>query len=150
MPICGIYKITNKVNGKCYIGQSINIKRRWRQHKETYVNPASENYDYPLYKAIRFYGLENFSFEVLEECQPEKLNEKEIYCSPKYSAKGQESAGKPPREELKEMIRGTPFLTLGKQFAVSDNTIRKWCKSYNLPFRRRDINSISDEDWVNI
>ena len=79
MPICGIYKITNKVNGKCYIGQSINIKRRWRQHKETYVNPASENYDYPLYKAIRFYGLENFSFEVLEECQPEKLNEKEIY-----------------------------------------------------------------------
>ena len=258
MPICGIYKIANKVNGKCYIGQSINVKRRWREHLKAYKTPDYHGYNYPLYQAIRFYGLENFSFEVLEECQPEKLNEKEIYwievfksyddgynqdrggnnfarftklsegdipkifdelknttksteeigadfgvsgrvireinagrefpvsgieypirkpfsvcsgkitcqphpcpicgtmtknkiyCSPKCSAKGQESAGKPPREELKEMIRSIPFLTLGKQFAVSDNTIRKWCKSYNLPFRRRDINSISDEDWVNI
>ena len=49
MPICGIYKIGNKVNGKCYIGQSIDIKRRWRQHKGTYVNTTAEGYESPLY-----------------------------------------------------------------------------------------------------
>ena len=32
MSICGIYKITNQINGKCYIGQSVNIKRRWQEH----------------------------------------------------------------------------------------------------------------------
>ena len=194
MSICGIYKIANKINGKCYIGQSIDIKRRWRQHKEIYVNPTAEGYDYPLYKAIRFYGLENFSFEVLEEfgvsdrviraintgkefpvsgieyplrkpfsvcsgkitCQPHTcpicgtMTKNKTYCSPKCSQEGQKKIKHPSREELKNLIRDTPFTVIGKQFSVSDTSITKWCKSYNLPFRRRDINSISDEDWVNI
>ena len=39
---------------------------------------------------------------------------------------------------------------LGKMYEVSDNCIRKWCKSYNLPSRVTDIKQISDEDWLNI
>lgn len=72
---CGIYKITNQVNGKCYIGQSKNIEERWKNHK----NYRQENSDYPLYIAFKEYGIQNFLFEIIEECLPEELNEKEIY-----------------------------------------------------------------------
>ena len=57
---------------------------------------------------------------------------------------------KPSREVLKEQIRNTPFLQLGKVYGVSDNAIRKWCKSYNLPSKVTDIKNISDEEWFDI
>lgn len=57
---------------------------------------------------------------------------------------------KPSRDELKSLIRSTSFVQIGKRYEVSDNAIRRWCKSYNLPFRVSDIKLISDEDWVNI
>ena len=60
----GIYKITNMINGKCYVGQAVNIKRRWKKHKEVAFNNKDPGYSYPLYQAIRKYGLENFAFEV--------------------------------------------------------------------------------------
>ena len=75
----GIYKITNKINGKAYIGQSHNIEERWKQHKLRSFSLGYSEYNSCLHKAIRKYGLENFSFEVLEECEPEQLNEREIY-----------------------------------------------------------------------
>lgn len=74
----GIYKITNLINGKIYIGQSVDINKRWRQHKRNSRIKGRE-YDKYLYKAFRKYGLENFSFEVIEECSRELLNEKETY-----------------------------------------------------------------------
>ena len=51
------------------------------------------------------------------------------------------------REELKKLIRNTPFTRIGEQFGVSDNAIRKWCDSYNLPRKVSDIKSYSDEEW---
>lgn len=69
--IIGIYKITNLINGKAYIGQSINIEGRWGQHLR--------KCKYPCDAAIQKYGKENFSFEVLEECPRSKLNEREVY-----------------------------------------------------------------------
>lgn len=77
--ICGIYKITNLVNGKVYIGQSIDIHRRWNNHKRKTFIKSDEQYNYPLYRAFRKYGLDNFSFEIIEECSEEELNKKEIY-----------------------------------------------------------------------
>lgn len=74
----GIYKITNKINGKIYIGQSVNITKRWNTHKRRAFIPSKE-YDKYLYRAFRKYGLENFSFEVEEECLKEELSEKENY-----------------------------------------------------------------------
>lgn len=73
----GIYKITNQINGKVYIGQSTNIKRRWRQHQKTAYDVNNKDYEKPLYRAIRKYGIENFIFEILEECLKKELNEKE-------------------------------------------------------------------------
>lgn len=51
------------------------------------------------------------------------------------------------REELKQMIRTTSFLQISKNFNVSDNTIRKWCRNLNLPCRTHDIKKISNEEW---
>ena len=64
----GIYKITNKLNGKVYIGQSVDIDTRWRQH----INAKD---DMLIHKSIQKYGAENFSFEVLLECPAEMLND---------------------------------------------------------------------------
>ena len=75
----GIYKIENLINHKVYIGQSIDIKRRFNAHKATAFNINARNYQYPLYRAIRKYGLENFSFQVIEECSQQELNKKENY-----------------------------------------------------------------------
>ena len=72
----GIYKITNKINNKSYIGQSIDIKIRWLQHiyEGKRNNPQGK-----LYSAMFKEGIDNFSFEVLEECPLDQnvLNEKE-------------------------------------------------------------------------
>lgn len=77
----GIYKITNKANGKIYIGQSNDIERRWKEHKK-----RSKRLQSPLYLAIKQDGIENFSFEVLEECSLEMLNEREQYWIEYYNS----------------------------------------------------------------
>ena len=54
------------------------------------------------------------------------------------------------REELKELIFTTPFTTIAKQFNVSDNAIRNWCKNYNLPTRKTDIKKYTPSQWEEI
>lgn len=54
---------------------------------------------------------------------------------------------RPNRNVLKEEIRTIPFTILGKKYGVSDNAIRKWCKSYDLPYKSSDIKSYSDKEW---
>lgn len=82
----GIYKITNKINNKTYIGQSINIENRWQQHKINAFNFNTHTYNYPLYRAIRKYGLDNFEFQVLEECNKEILTQEEQYYIDYYNS----------------------------------------------------------------
>lgn len=273
----GIYKIENLINHHCYIGQSVNISKRWRSHKVAAYNTNDSRYEYPIYKAIRKYGLSNFSFEVLEECSKEKLNEREIYWIEYYNSwqngynqtPGGDNVGNKTfklskeqveeiktrlmnlddsietnfslakeynvsddtirainhgrvwydekltyplhnfstttgrtkrkciykynknkdkvvsyakccdcgkliqygakrcvdcykkynreqhpipmtRDELKNLIRTTPFTRIGAMYDVTDNTIRKWCDRYSLPRRVAEIKKISDEEWVKI
>ena len=75
----GIYKITNKINNKVYIGQSIDIYRRWERHRIVAFNDAYPQYNCMLYKAFRKYGYDNFSFEIIKECAEEELNNLESY-----------------------------------------------------------------------
>jgi len=71
-----IYKITNQVNGKIYVGQtSQTIVRRWRRH----IEHAASGRKCAFHNAIRKYGPEAFSKQILEECDPSALNEREIY-----------------------------------------------------------------------
>ena len=61
-----IYKITNQKNGMDYIGSSIEVERRWRQHKEASINEKDHHYNYPLMIAFREFGIANFTFEVID------------------------------------------------------------------------------------
>lgn len=237
--ICGIYKIENKINGHCYIGQSIHIHYRWRQHSRRAFQEDDGEYNYPLYQAFRKYGIENFDFSILEECNREELNTKEISYIKKFDAYNngynqtiggdtssfvkltekqifeiydlllnskltqneiadkynvhfttisnintgmtryhdgieyplrknytenfcidcgallgdkrsircvkcntflQRKIKRPNKEELEKAlfeINGN-FSELGRRYNVCDNTIRKWCKSYGLPFHSKD------------
>ena len=54
------------------------------------------------------------------------------------------------RQELKDLIRTTPFTQIGTRYNVSDNAIRKWCVRYNLPKTKKEINSYSNEEWLKV
>lgn len=74
----GIYKIVNLINGKVYIGQTVNFKQRLTTHIKTGLGaetPARNK----LYPAMAEYGVENFSYEVLEVCKSSELNEREKF-----------------------------------------------------------------------
>ena len=83
---CGIYKITNIDNGMCYVGQAVNIADRWKQHIKRGIgaDPPTRN---KLYPAMLASGVENFTFEIVEECDRTKLNEREIYWQEFFKAK---------------------------------------------------------------
>lgn len=227
----GIYKITNQISGKVYIGQSIDIERRWRHHRGSYAITDNRN---ELYQDMIIYGKDNFSFEVIKECSADELNYWEKYYIRFYDSfnngynmtiggmgivhpvklsdlqvdeiitllrdseisqkeialrfdVGQDTISeinhgktrrrdnisypirvnwgkrklnqeksktpkrkvenRPSREELKDIIRTSPFTSIGKKYNVSDNAIRKWCDSYGLPRKKSIINSYSDKEW---
>jgi group I intron endonuclease len=77
--LTGIYILKNKLNNKVYIGQSTDIKRRLLAHKNGPFNPKNNCYTLPIYKAIRYYGLKNFQFKILELCKKNDLNDKEKF-----------------------------------------------------------------------
>lgn len=76
--VCGIYKITNILTQDIYIGQSVNITDRWKQHIKSGLgidaSPTNK-----LYNNMQQYGIQNFSFEILQKCTRNKLNEKEHF-----------------------------------------------------------------------
>ena len=78
-----IYKYTNKINGKVYIGQTNNLQKRFNGHKSEAFNPKSKGYNLPFHCAIRKYGIKNFIYEVLEEIEDGEsqdfINDREIF-----------------------------------------------------------------------
>ena len=176
----GIYKITNLINNKIYVGQSIDIDERWKQHIYKAFNSNEKGYNSIIHLAFRKYGIENFTLEVLEECKIEELDNKERYWIKELNSLepngynilvgGQhfrkvrfcEKCGKPLlkgakqyclkcyKEVIRENIPAKDelfnkllefngnFSQVGRFYKVSDNTIRKWCKSYNLSYYSKD------------
>ena len=153
----GIYKIENKINNKVYIGQSINIQKRWSDHKSRYLDPNDHSYNTHLYKSMRKYGIENFDFSIVELCLAEELNEKERYWIGYYNSFfngynltfGGDAAG---REASKEKIIGIIFdlenttdtqKTIAKKWSISEemvqgiNTGRYWKHDRKYPIREQ-------------
>ena len=82
----GIYKITNQKTKECYIGQAVDLATRWKDHAKCGLGidtPAGNK----LYKAMQEFGIWNFSWEVLEICPRDQLNEKEKYYIDLYDSK---------------------------------------------------------------
>lgn len=83
--VCGIYKITNKKTGDVYIGQSVNISDRFKQHIKCGLgidaSPSNK-----LYNNMQEFGVWNFTFEILQKCSRDKLNEKERFWIEMYQS----------------------------------------------------------------
>lgn len=80
-----IYKITNNINGKIYIGKTMrSIKQRWKEHLANIKKEECKNR--PLYRAINKYGVENFSIEKIEECSDIILSDREKYWIEYYNS----------------------------------------------------------------
>lgn len=181
----GIYKITNIINNKSYIGQSINIDKRLYEHKYKAFYKTDRSYNSAIHPAFRKYGIENFSFEILEECLLEELDEKEKYYIQKYNSlipngyniliggQGirkeepklffclncekqitkeaktnlcptcyqltQRKADRPEPIELAKLIKENGFEATGRLFNVSGNSIKKWCKDFQIPHTKEEL-----------
>lgn len=110
--------------------------------KEYIENPSKENETFSSFRKSYM------SKEGEHECPicGKKIQGKK-YCSSECAHIAQKRCTIPDREKLKELIRSTSFLKIGKMFGISDNTVRKWCKMYNLPFKSSDIKRYTDEEW---
>ena len=79
-----IYKITNQINGKVYIGETLkdSIDVRWKEHKRDRTKRKNEKR--PLYDAMNKYGIENFTIEEIDRCKAEEVQTYERYWINKY------------------------------------------------------------------
>lgn len=86
--LVGIYKITNKITNKVYIGQSVDIRRRWNSHINVLndTNKNEEEKSTALHQSMLKYGVDNFDFEIVELCAQSELNEKEQYWIKQYNS----------------------------------------------------------------
>ena len=82
----GIYKITCLENQKCYVGQAVNIADRWKQHIKRGLGAEAPTRN-KLYPAMSEYGVENFTFELLDECSKDQLDAQEDYWQDYFKAK---------------------------------------------------------------
>lgn len=83
--VCGIYKITDLTTGLAYIGQSVDVRERFRQHIKTSL--SCDGATNKLYQTMQKSGQDNFTFELLEEVPRAKLNERETYWIDFYKTK---------------------------------------------------------------
>lgn len=155
----GIYKFTNKINKKVYIGQSIDIQRRYREHIS--LKPGNKVFHSALIK----YGIENFDFEIIEECEIKELDEKEKYYIQYFNSlvpngynvsTGGTNAAHLNKlneysnvDEIKKLLKETKLTNkeIGEKFNVSDQTVsdinngRMWKdETIKYPIRPRNIN----------
>ena len=100
--ICGIYMVTNTINGDCYIGQSKDIRRRWWMHKGSRTNIKK----LPIVgKAMKEFGINNFKLEILEECSVDVLDERERHYIAKFNPTYNVLNGGKAGFEVPEFIR---------------------------------------------
>lgn len=82
----GIYKITNIKNQMCYVGQAVDVSNRWKQHIKRGLGAETPTKN-KLYPVMTKEGVENFTFELIEECSPAQLNDREKYWQEFFKAK---------------------------------------------------------------
>lgn len=156
----GIYKITNQINGKVYIGQSVCIQHRWNEHRSAAFNINNKNYNCHLYRSIRKYGIENFTFEILEQCNEEELNDKEIYWIKYYDATnkekgyniklGGEGAGAiyDYKEIYNQWLKGYSCKELQEFFSCDDKTITSALRANNVSESEAKSRSFNKNKFV--
>ena len=157
-----IYKITNTINGKFYIGQTIqNVKERFYQHCATKCSKAVSNM--AIHRAIKKYGKSNFTVEVIEEIDSANLNDRERYWIKYYnsynngynSTKGGQDGCKSFKDLdvesiIKEYNTGKSLRTLGTIFKVDKQTIKDLLVRNNINLRTTRTYKLSQKDRKDI
>ena len=151
-----IYKITNKINGKVYIGQTVqDVKERFYQHCAEKCGEAVANMT--IHKAIKKYGKQNFTLEVIEIVNKSNLNEREIYWIQKYnsyyngynSTKGGQFQKPfkdlPTTSIIEEYTKGKSLREIGKIFSVDKYTIRDLLLRNNIILRKTRTYKLTQE-----
>lgn len=154
-----IYIITNSINDKVYIGQTIQtLKSRWQAHCR---KGSLEEQNMQIKRAIKKYGKENFSIKELERCSIAELDEKEIYYISLYDSykKGYNSTkgGKSGTKELKldteqqndciELYKlGFSLRDIAKEFNVDKATVKHIIEINNIEIRTTRTYKLSQED----
>ena len=154
-----IYIITNSINDKVYIGQTIQtLKSRWQAHCR---KGSLEEQNMQIKRAIRKYGKENFSIKELERCSIAELDEKEIYYISLYDSynKGYNSTkgGKSGTKELKldteqqndciELYKlGFSLRDIAKEYNVDKATVKHIIEISNIKIRTTRTYKLSQED----
>lgn len=153
-----IYKITNLINGKIYIGQTIqNLKDRWYRHCGYSGSEGEQNM--VIKKAVHKYGKENFTIEELESCQAVDLNEKEKYWINYYNSykegynatKGGQDGAKMPKliSKTQEIIakyqKGLSLRKIAEEYNVDHATIKLLLISNNITLRTTRTYKLSQE-----
>ena len=158
-----IYKITNRVNNKVYIGQTrFTIEHRFKQHIKNY---NIEHRKQALYLAFDKYGIENFVVEQVEECPIEKLDEREIYWIAYYdsfkngynSTLGGKSGCKyfftdNQYEEIRNLyLSGFTIKKIAQLYNVSSETMRSLLKTMKVKMRNNplDMNKYEETEFIN-
>lgn len=153
-----IYKITNTINSKSYIGQTIqNVKERFYQHCATKCSKAVSNM--AIHRAIKKYGKSNFTVEVIEEIDSANLNDRERYWIKYYnsynngynSTKGGQDGCKSFKDLdvesiIKEYNTGKSLRTLGTIFKVDKQTIKDLLIRHNVELRTTRTYKLSQKD----
>lgn len=117
----------------------VKIPLNWRQFY---------NYDYADELRQENYNLKHGIEKTCPNCG-KIISRDAMYCK-NCSDFLQRKVERPSREELKQLIYTTPFTQIATKYQVSDNAVRKWCKSMNLPFKKTVIKTYSKEDWEKI
>lgn len=153
-----IYKITNKVNGKSYIGQTIqNVKERFYQHCAIKCSQAVLNM--AIHRAINKYGKTNFTIEVIEEIESTNLNDREKYWIEYYdsynngynSTKGGQGGIKLFKNlDVESIINkyksGKSLREIGNIFNVDKQTIKDLLVRNNIKLRTTRTYKLSQKD----
>ena len=157
-----IYKITNKVNGKSYIGQTVqSVKERFYQHCATKCSQAILNM--VIHKAITKYGKSNFTIEVIEEVESANLNDRERYWIRYYDSYnngynstegGQDGIKLFKNLDTESIVReyksGKSLREIGRLFNVDKQTIKDLLVRNNINLRTTRTYKFSQKDREDI
>lgn len=129
------------------LSKKYNLSERAVYYINTGTYHHSDDYPYPI-RPVQDLSKKDWT---CVECGV-KVSKGKTYCRScamkKYYANS--TGNLLSREELKDLIRTTPFTKIGKMFGVSDNAVRKWCDKHNLPRKSSEIKKLTDDEWQKI
>lgn len=146
-----IYKITNTINNKVYIGKTVeSIEERWKEHCHDYKRHRCEKR--PLYNAMNKYGIENFTIAEIEQCDLSILNEREIYWIKFFNSyetgynatKGGDGTVSADYDLIYKLYQHYKLMSVVMDLTGYDrSTVAKALESYGIDKNTRKVNSIA-------